>query len=229
MSGFQLSVLLVEDEVVLAETILISIRKMGYDCDWAKNLREARQKLKNSSPDFIVLDRNLPDGDGVEILNLPERKHAMVLILSSKSSVEERVKGLQAGADDYLPKPFSFQELSARLQALERRQRVFYPATESKNENELWAMNRDQMTVLSPQGLVTLTPLEYKFLSYLIDRKNSIVSKDRLLKDVWGFSLLPKTRTVDYLITQLRKRIEGAPESPQHLLTVRGAGVKFAP
>ena len=77
--------------------------------------------------------------------------------------------------------------------------------------------------------MIELTPLEFKFLQYLIERKETIVSKDRLLRDVWGFSFLPKTRTIDYLITQLRKRLEPDPEKPAHLLTIRGAGVKFVP
>ena len=212
-------VLLVEDELVLAETLLFSIRKLGYQCDWAKTLSEARSHLRDSLPRFVVLDRQLPDGDGLDLLPFIDREASLVLILSAMSSVEERVKGLHAGADDYLPKPFSFHELAARLQALDRRV--------AKAKTEKWVFNRNEMSVNTPRGWVVLTPLEYKFLAYLIERDGDIVSKDRLLKDVWGFSFLPKTRTVDYLITQLRKRIELEPEKPKHLLTIRGAGVKF--
>ena len=193
-------VLLVEDERVLAETLIFSIRKIGYECAWAKNLAEARAKLKAETPQFVVLDRNLPDGDGLELMGLVNRAQTCVLVLSSKSDVEERVKGLEAGADDYLPKPFSFQELAARLSALERRS--------LKPKAETWQLNKNELSVNTPRGWIVLTPLEYKFMTYLIERESVIVSKDRLLRDVWGFSFLPKTRTVDYLMTQLRKRIE---------------------
>ena len=171
----------------------------------------------------MILDRNLPDGEGTRLLKDPNRGDAMSLILSSKSSVAEKVEGLNYGADDYLPKPFSYLELSARLQALERRRPVV------EISKEVWVSDESTLSIQTPRGKIELTPLEFKFLTYLIARKNTIVSKSRLLHEVWGFTFLPKTRTVDYVITNLRKRIEEEPESPKHLLTVRGAGVKFVP
>jgi DNA-binding response OmpR family regulator len=218
--------LLVEDELALGDTISLSLKKMGFDCTWVKNLKEARATLAQSDFDLLILDRNLPDGEGTALLSHPKRSTFMALILSSKSAVEDRVKGLQLGADDYLPKPFSFKELEARLQALLRRSGN---QVRHSHSSELWFMDPNQMTVLTEAGAIELTPLEFKFLKYLIERRETIVSKDRLLKDVWGFSFLPKTRTVDYLITQLRKRIEPDTERPRHLLTIRGAGVKFVP
>jgi DNA-binding response OmpR family regulator len=217
-------ILLVEDELILGDTIVISLKKMGFECVWVKTLKEAKNALKESVFSLAIVDWNLPDGEGIELLKHPKRKYLMMLILSSKSSVSERVEGLKKGADDYLPKPFSFHELEARLHALLRRA----PAPERVDPNAaVWDLDESTLQVTCPTGTFPLTPLEFKFLSYIFERKGSIVSKDRLLRDVWGFSLLPKTRTVDYLITQLRKRIEPDPEKPKHLLTVRGAGVKF--
>ncbi len=219
-------ILLVEDEPALGDTIRLSIEKMGHRCDWVKTMKEARVRLTTGLYSLMVLDRNLPDGDGTLLLRHPGREKLMVLILSSKSSVEERVEGLRRGADDYLPKPFSFHELEARIEALLRRMR----ATESAGgESSVWTLSEETLTIRSPAGEVLLTPLEFKFMKYLMERKGIIVSKDRLLKDVWGFGFLPKTRTVDYILNQLRKRLEADPESPRHLLTVRGAGVKFVP
>ena len=215
--------LLLEDEVSLGDTIRLSLIKMGFECDWVKTLREAREKLNHESYVLMILDRNLPDGEGTQLLRHPRRKGVMALILSSKSGVDERVEGLRKGADDYLPKPFSFKELEARIHALIRRR----PNLPEKSANELWKLNEDLLSIECETGEVVLTPLEFKFMKYMIERKGAIVSKDRLLRDVWGFSFLPKTRTIDYLITQLRKRIELDPEHPKHLLTVRGAGVKF--
>lgn len=215
-------VLLVEDEVVLADTLLLSLKKLGYDCSHARTLKEARELLKKNRFDLFILDRNLPDGEGTRLLKDPNRGGAMSLILSSKSSVAEKVEGLNYGADDYLAKPFSYLELSARLQALERRR----PTVENA---EYWTSDETTLSIQTPRGKIELTPLEFKFLTYLIARRNTIVSKSRLLQEVWGFTFLPKTRTVDYVITNLRKRIEEEPDSPKHLLTIRGAGVKFVP
>ena len=219
-------ILLVEDELILGDTIKLSLQKMGFDCTWVKTLKDAKAALKDQKFKVAVVDWNLPDGEGVELLVHPKRKYIMVLILSSKSSVAERVEGLKRGADDYLPKPFSFHELEARIQALLRR--APSPEVEDPNAGH-WELDEQTLEVTCPQGRFELTPLEFKFLNYLVERQGTIVSKDRLLRDVWGFSLLPKTRTVDYLITQLRKRLEPDPEKPKHLLTIRGAGMKFLP
>ena len=215
-------ILLVEDEVSLGDTIQLSVQKMGFHCDWVKTLKDAKSKLRTDLYDLLVVDWNLPDGEGVSLLAHPKRDLFRVLILSSKSSVAERVEGLKRGADDYLPKPFSFHELEARIHALLRRS-----ALPVSSDRKYWEIDTATLCVQAPTGNVMLTPLELKFLQYLIEREGTIVSKDRLLRDVWGFSFLPKTRTVDYLITQLRKRIEPDPEVPRHLLTIRGAGVKF--
>jgi DNA-binding response OmpR family regulator len=223
-----LKVLLVEDEEALADTILLSLKKLGYDCQHARTLKEGREQLKNRQFSLLILDRNLPDGEGTRLLKDPNRGDAMSLILSAKASVAERVEGLNYGADDYLPKPFSYPELAARLKALERRMPI--ASTPSSDVGgRLWVSDESTLSLTTPKGKIELTPLEFKFISYLIARKNTIVSKNRLLQEVWGFTLLPKTRTVDYVITNLRKRIEEEPDSPKHLLTVRGAGVKFVP
>ena len=216
-------VLLVEDERVLGDTIRLSLEKMGLECVWATTLKEARLRLSRERYSLWILDRNLPDGEGTVLLSHPSRSGSLVLILSSKSGVEERVQGLRLGADDYLPKPFSYRELEARVEALGRRAVLHPPAKEESG----WRLDRDTLTLDTGAASVLLTPLEFKFMEYLLAREGSIVSKDRLLKDVWGFTFLPKTRTVDYLITQLRKRIEPDPEHPRHLLTIRGAGVKL--
>jgi two-component system alkaline phosphatase synthesis response regulator PhoP len=219
-------ILLVEDELRLGDTIKLSLEKMGFECVWVKTLKNAVQILKEQKFGVAVVDWNLPDGEGIELLRHPKRNSLMMMILSSKSSVEERVEGLKRGADDYLPKPFSFHELEARIRALLRRKPEFMKEDAASTG---WSLNESTLQVSSPQGTRELTPLEFKFLNYLFERQGTIVSKDRLLRDVWGFSLLPKTRTVDYVITNLRKYFEPDPESPKHLLTIRGAGVKFIP
>lgn len=218
------SVLLIEDELALSEAIRMSLKTLRLRCQWAKNLKEAKAKIESEAFDFWILDRQLPDGDGLSLL--PKRPQAtQVLVLSAKSEIEERVKGLRAGAEDYLPKPFSFAELGARLEVMARR----IDLQALSVSTSAWMLNEAKLEVQSPQGVHSLTPLEFKFMKYLFEHQNVIISKDRLLKEVWGFSFLPKTRTVDYLLTQLRKRLEPVPDAPKHLITVRGAGVKFVP
>jgi DNA-binding response OmpR family regulator len=216
-------VLLVEDEPHLAKTLTLSLKKMKYHVTLAGSL-QAAVDLISSGVHFQlwILDRNLPDGDGISLLKNLGAGHAKVLILSSKSSVEERILGLKKGADDYLAKPFHVDELKARLEALVRRQSVV-------QNQSIWTVDESKLQILGPSGWIELTPLEFKVMTYLVARPDAIVSKDRLLRDVWGFTFLPKTRTVDYVLTQLRKRIENDPNSPKHLLTVRGAGIKWLP
>lgn len=216
-------ILLVEDELILGETIVKAVQKMKFQVDWVRTLKDAKKSLNKSVPDLVLLDWNLPDGSGTDLLKLNVRRETMVLMLSAKSSLDARVTGLNLGADDYLGKPFSFDELEARIQALLRRA----VRKEAKATHSDWSLSLETMTLRSPNGSFELTPLEFKFMTYLLERRGTIVSKDRLLKDVWGFSFLPKTRTVDYLINQLRKRIEPDPEKPIYLLTVRGAGVRL--
>jgi DNA-binding response OmpR family regulator len=153
----------------------------------------------------------------------------MILMLTARGDVNDRVLGLNAGADDYLPKPFSWAELEARISALYRRRAL--PDQSSPQEPIFWQIDSDRLRILRPaQGgseWVTLTPLEFKLASHLISAKGAIVTREDLLKDVWGFTLLPKTRTVDHFLGRLRKYFEENPEDPKHFLTVRGAGYRF--
>ena len=139
------------------------------------------------------------------------------------------------GADDYLAKPFSWEELGARIVALSRRATretaaavVTQAAPQAApQEPSLWQTDPDRLRILGPQGWVELTPLEFRLAAHLITAQGAIVSREDLLKDVWGFTLLPKTRTVDHFLGRLRKHFEDNAEEPKHFLTVRGAGYRF--
>lgn len=221
-----LSALLVEDEPQLAITLKIAFRKLGISPLYAPTLSEAGKMIQQHHPDFILLDRTLPDGDGIDFCTQlrNEGYTGTILMLTASGGIEDRVKGLNAGADDYLPKPFSWEELEARVRALSRRRVAFSP---QKEKSPLWQLDQPQLRILGPKGWVQLTPLEFKLAAELIKRQDTIISRGDLLKQVWGFTLLPKTRTVDHFLGRLRKHFEQDSEKPVHFLTIRGAGYKF--
>jgi two-component system alkaline phosphatase synthesis response regulator PhoP len=225
-----LSALLVEDEPHLQTALEVALRKLGISSYSVSTLEAARQKLQESSAEFILLDRNLPDGDGLTLCKELRKQgfSGSILMLTAIGQIEDRVLGLNSGADDYLPKPFSWEELEARIRALARRRPIIQPQA-SSSTSSLWHIDANQLRILGPKGWITLTPLEFKLAQKLIQDREKIVSRDDLLKDVWGFNFLPKTRTVDHFLGRLRKHFEQSPDDPKHFLTIRGAGYKFQP
>jgi DNA-binding response OmpR family regulator len=224
-------VLVVEDEPQLARTLGVALKHLALPARFASTLQAARDEIEKRVPDLVLLDRMLPDGDGVTLCQEIRGRFAgglpLVMILSARSESPERVLGLDAGADDYLPKPFSIDELHARIRALSRR----YPASapEAKSIEGLWDLNSDTQQVLGPKGWVGVTQLEFKLLEKFLAHPGRVVSRDDLLKDVWGFQWLPKTRTVDFFISRVRKNFEIDPDHPRHFITVRGVGYRFDP
>jgi two-component system alkaline phosphatase synthesis response regulator PhoP len=224
-------VLVVEDETQLARALDVALKHLGLPTRFASTLDAAREEIAKRVPDLILLDRMLPDGDGVTLCQeIRERLSGvlpLVMILSARGETPERVLGLDAGADDYLPKPFSIDELHARIRALSRR----YPSSvpETKSVERLWELKGDTLQVLGPKGWVGVTQLEFKLLEKFLAHPGRVVSRDDLLKDVWGFQWLPKTRTVDFFISRIRKNFEIDPDHPRHFMTVRGVGYRFDP
>jgi DNA-binding response OmpR family regulator len=229
------SVLLVEDEPNLAKTLRLALKKLGIPTTHVTTLKHAEEHIRTSPPELVLLDRGLPDGDGIDLCTQlrAEGFDGCILILTAAGDLEQRVEGLNQGADDYLPKPFSWSELEARIRALSRRHVTYAkrPASSAPvfvpPAPELWTLDAQRLRVQGPRGWAELTPLEFKLASRLIGAGGAILTRDELLKDVWGFQLLPKTRTVDHFLGRLRKRFERNPEAPEHFLTVRGAGYRF--
>lgn len=217
--------LLVEDEAALAETLKIALARLKIpEILHATTLESARELIKDNPIDFLILDRNLPDGDGLSLCEelRAESFSGAILCLTAKGEIEDRVEGLESGADDYLPKPFHWEELSARIRALSRRKEKRIV------QKMLWTIEPDRLRILGPKGWVELTPLEFKLATHLIQSGGAIVSREELLKEVWGFRFLPKTRTTDYFLGRLRKVFEMDPDHPKHFITVRGAGYRFS-
>ncbi len=220
------NVLLIEDEPALAATLEVALKPFSEQLPkHALNLQDARKIFRAEPIEFVVIDRQLPDGDGVDFCQEIRSKgfKGMILFLTARGAIEDRVQGLKSGADDYLAKPFSLEELKARIEALARRKPEFVPP----RAVELWTIDETSLSIDGPIGQVVLTPLEFKMVKHLMDADGAIVSREQLLRDVWGFRFLPQTRTVDYFMGRLRKKFEQDPENPAHFLTVRGAGYKF--
>jgi two-component system alkaline phosphatase synthesis response regulator PhoP len=221
---------LLEDEPLLRSTLKLALEQMDLEVDEVSTLRESKEALKLNAYDLLIFDRVLPDGDGItRCSELRAQGYlGMILILTALGNPKDRVFGLHSGADDYLAKPFDLEELKARVTALLRRipTQVLLPTTLS-TPPEIWKLNEDTLSILGPHGWKQLTVLEFKLAKRLMEARGAIISRATLLREVWGFQLLPQTRTVDHFLGRLRKYFELNPEQPVHFLTVRGAGYQF--
>ena len=195
----------------------------GFAMELADNGRDGLFLATDSTFDAIILDRMLPGLDGLSLLKSLRAAglNTPVLLLTAMSAVDERVKGLRSGADDYLVKPFSFQELLARAEALMRR------PSEQMEVTQLTCgdlkMDLVSRTVRRGQHTIELTPREFQILEFFLRRKNRVVTRSMLLEGVWGYHFDPKTNVVDVHVSKLRKQIDRANEAPL-LRTLRGAG-----
>jgi len=236
------SVLIVEDEKHLADGLRYNLKAEGYDVDIASSAEQAASLLldKRKSYDVVVLDVMLPGMDGFLFASkLRERgEFVPILMLTARGAAEDVLRGFEAGADDYLPKPFDLSVLLARIHALLRRRewlrrdRSNAAAEAAADANNIIALGNktidfDALELRSGEQTVHLTLMEAELLRYLINHDGRIVSRSAILEDVWGLREDTDTRAIDNFIVRLRKYIEDEPSRPQHLLTVRGVGYKF--
>ena len=233
------SVLIVEDEKHLADGLRYNLRAEGYDVDVANNAEQAASLLldKRDAYDVVVLDVMLPGMDGFTLASRLREKGQFVpiLMLTARGQAEDVLRGFEAGADDYLPKPFDLGVLLARIHALLRRRDWFRkdrtPAETDEKLNIVEVGSKtidfDALELRSGEQIVHLTLMEAELLRYLIDHDGRIVSRSAILEDVWGLREDTDTRAIDNFIVRLRKYIEDEPSRPRHLLTVRGVGYKF--
>lgn len=222
-------ILVVEDELSIQRGLQDQLQRDGYRVEVAGTVAEALAALQHR-PDLVVLDRRLPDGDGLEVLrDLRARgDRTAVIVLSARGTTDDRVHGLEHGADDYLGKPFHLRELLARIRAvLQRRSEAPSPAaTIAFGEVTL-----DVGARLLRRGgdVVELARMEFELLLYLARQPGRTVSRNELLDRVWGHDRFPSTRTIDYHVLALRKKVEADPASPRHLITVHRVGYRFDP
>ncbi len=221
-------VLLVEDDATIAEFVEKGLREAGFAVDRAAEGRSGLQKALAEPFDAAIVDVMLPQMDGLALIDALRAKgiRMPVLILSAKRSVDDRVRGLQAGGDDYLTKPFAFAELLARVQALIRRATgAAEPTRLSVGDLSLDLLTRKVQRGPRP---VELRPREFALLEYLLRNAGRVVSKTSILSHVWGYNFDPNTNVVDVLVSRLRDRID-KPFPTKLLQTVRGVGYVLRP
>jgi two-component system OmpR family response regulator len=215
-------ILLIEDDDGTADEISLELTSSGHGVTRAAALEPARALSTGEPFDLLILDRQLPDGEGLELLSDLRRngQRTPALVLSALGSLDDRVRGLRAGGDDYLPKPFALVELVARVEALLRRPNDTRATRLIAGPLELDLLAGTATRAGRPLGLL---PRELKLLDYMVRRAGQIVTRAMLLRDVWGYSFEPDTNVVDVHLGRLRRKIDGEGETPM-IRNVRGQG-----
>jgi two-component system response regulator MprA len=214
-------VLVVEDDQEIAEVLRRTLRQEGHEVRSAGDGEEALAAAAEFLPDLVILDLGLPKLDGVEVLRrLRAGDDVPVLILTARADLDDRVEGLDTGADDYLVKPFERQELLARMRALMRRRPPRGSAALVLGDLRLNPATRE---VTRGDREIELTAREFELLEFLMRNERLVVSRERLLEEVWGYDPLAMTNTIDVFISNLRRKLEEGGE-PRLLHTKRGAG-----
>ena len=225
------NVLLVEDEEALRMTVGDRLRTEGYVVEYATNGEEGFEKATLLPLDLIILDVMLPRKSGFVVCRDIRQAGFItpILMLTARSQTADKVNGLRIGADDYVTKPFNMLELMARVEALLRRA-PSHPATQA-GFYQFGSTRVDlRGTEVARDGeVVNLSAREFQLLRYLIERRGTTLSRNKLLKEVWGYSADMFTRTVDVHIASLRQKLEEDPKQPKFILTVKGLGYKFKP
>jgi|SRR5579884_829293 two-component system, OmpR family, alkaline phosphatase synthesis response regulator PhoP len=220
-------ILIVEDDAVIRMALADRLENEGYKLDFASDGDEGLQKATTDSFDLVILDIMLPKKSGFDVCRDIRMTGVVVpiLMLTARGQTVDKVLGLKIGADDYLTKPFDSMELLARIEALLRRAKI----TSTGGTHEFGSLKIDlRGTSVKRNGaVVPLSAREFQLLRYLVEHRGTTLSRDLLLKEVWGYSAETFTRTVDVHVASLRQKIEENPKHPKLILTVPGLGYKF--
>ena len=222
----QKHILVVDDEKDILEIVEFNLKKQGYQVSTASNGAKGLDAIYKKKPDLVVLDLMIPDLSGSDICKIvrqdPDLKHILILMLTARSEEKDKLRGFELGADDYLTKPFSPKELTARVSAILKRSRL-------KEEEETFSLGvlsidfaRHEVQVGKNQ--VQLTAKEFSLLRTLIGASGRVLSREYLLEKVWGYEYIGETRTVDVHVRRLRQKLAAA---AKYVQTIKGVGYKF--
>lgn len=233
MSTQKHSILLVEDEQHLHEALKLNLSLEGYEVSSAYDGPKALQQIQGASFDLIILDIMLPGIDGYSIIETVRihNNNTPILILSAKNTSANRVQGLKIGADDYMTKPFNLEELLLRVSKLIQKSGV-NSVVQNTFEQYSFSGNTVHFSLLEATlyngEKINLTKKEAMLLKLLIENKNTIITRERILQSVWGYNVFPNTRTIDNFILNFRKYFETDSRNPRYFHSVRGVGYKYA-
>lgn len=220
-------ILIVEDDPTITRVLRDNLKFEGFEVDVAVDGRAALASARKFAPDLILLDLTLPGLDGLEVCRrlTREPERTAIVVLTARGGKEDRIRGLELGADDYVTKPFALDELLARMRAVLRRTR------KRPDEIVLGDVRIDfrHMRAVKNDVPISLTDREFAVLRRLADRIGSAVTRDELLSVVWGYENVPLTRTVDNLIARLRRKVEPDPHHPRFIRTAHGDGYRLTP
>lgn len=222
----QIKILLVDDEPSFLRALGISLRARGYDMELASNGTDALELAATKHPQVIILDLGLPDIDGTDVvLALRSWSKTPIIVLSARDSEEAKVAALDAGADDYITKPFSMNELLARLRASLRRAAPAKEAAVISTPH----FNVDLMskTITTTQGEIKLTPTEWHLVEVLVTNQDRLISQRQLLEAVWGPEYERETNYLRVFMAQIRRKLEPDPSKPRYFITEPGMGYRF--
>ena len=222
-------ILVVDDEERMVRFIRMNLEHDGFEVSEAFNGKEAIQKIRDVTPDLILLDIMMPDLDGFEVLEtVREVSQVPVIMLTAKGEEDDRVRGLELGADDYVTKPFSPRELVSRVKAVLRRTEGATGSMHGLIEvDERLKIDFDRREIWLEGKLVKLRPTEYRMLYHLVQNAGWVVTHDQLLTKVWGYEYRDEPHYVRLYINYLRQKLEETPSDPKYILTERGVGYRF--
>jgi len=222
-------ILVVEDEVDLARALAINLRKEGHEVVHVSRGDAALGSVLREAPDLVLLDVMLPGMSGLDVCRALRARgiETPLVMLTARAEEIDRVVGLEIGADDYVTKPFSLRELIARINARLRRDAARPAARQGRESYGPIEVNFDAQEVTLDGRRIDLSAKEFDLLRVLVQRRGEVVTRQLLLRDVWGYEQAPNTRTIDTHILKLRQKLEDDPASPRFILSVYGEGYKF--
>ena len=222
------TILIVEDDKYIIHFLSMSFKEEAYAFQVAGTVKEAVSLFYANRPDLVILDLGLPDGDGMEVIRtIREIADTPVIVVSARQEEEEKIRALDAGADDYVTKPFYMGELLARIRAALRKAEIYPQEKASRFEQGDLLVDYEQRRVEVGGTEVHLTPIEYKILTLLIANRGKVLTHHYILKEIWGYAEGVEAGTLRVFMATLRRKIEKNPSDPQHIITEVGVGYRF--